>query len=81
VIDENLAGVLDRRLPQLAQDAEEIGMSVNLAQRLVEEAPVGALLAEQAAVPELPPWVVGEETCAELRGVPGAVRCLALRTL
>lgn len=52
-----------------------------MAQRLVEEAPVGALLAEQAAVPELPPWVVGEETSVELRGVAGDVRCLALRTV
>ena len=57
------------------------GITVNLAQRLVEKAPVGALLAEQAAVPELPPWVVGEATCAELRGLPGQVRCLALRTV
>jgi adenylate cyclase len=67
--------------PVVGRAGDYFGISVNLAQRLVEEAPVGALLAEQAAVPELPPWVVGEETCAELRGVPGAVRCLALRTL
>jgi adenylate cyclase len=67
--------------PVVGRAGDYFGITVNLAQRLVEEAPVGALLAERAAVPELPPWVVGEETSAELRGIPGPVRCLALRTL
>ena len=43
MIDENLAEVLDRRLPQVPQDTEET---------IDEElTPVGAMLAEQAAVP------------------------------
>lgn len=67
--------------PVVGRAGDYFGITVNLAQRLVEEAPVSALLAEQASVPELPPWVVGEETSAELRGIPGSVRCLALRTV
>jgi adenylate cyclase len=67
--------------PVVGRAGDYFGITVNLAQRLVEEAPVGALLAEKAAVPELPSWVVGVETNAALRGVPAPVRCLALRTV
>jgi len=55
------------------------GFTVNLAHRLVQAAPAGAVLAERSAVAELPPSVTTEEMTKELRGMAGPAACVALR--